>query len=189
MLRQRFNRLVVQSLPLANKIDFLIDKIGNFLIYLVPFVVLIGGIVVILRYGFMTGFPWLSESFVWLNGIIFLVGAPFLLLHEKHVRIDIIYARLSPQNKNKVDLWGVLILLWPTMLVIGVKSWPTALRSLLSLESSPTQGGLPLIYILKMSVPLFCVLISLQGLSIVIRALQPEASSNNSNKNTVTAKK
>ena len=155
----------------ADAIDFIIDCTGRVLVWTMPLVVVIAAAVVILRYGFNTGFPWLSEAFVWLNGAIFTLGAAYLMRTDSHVRVDVLYSRLPPRGKALVNIVGVLILLWPSMYVIAVGGWPSVARSLASREHSPTMDGLPFLYALKLCVPLFCALVSLQGLSLFIRSL------------------
>jgi len=139
---------------------------------LVPLIVLLGFSVVVLRYGFGIGFPWLSESFVWLNGIIFTLGAAYLMQQEGHVRVDVLYARISRRKRAIVNIVGVITLLWPAMYVIGVNGWPTVMRSIHALETSPTMDGLPFVYVLKACIPAFCILVSLQGMSLLIRSAE-----------------
>lgn len=146
--------------------------IGTVLTIMVPLIVLLGFSVVVLRYGFSIGFPWLSESFVWLNGIIFTLGAAYLLQLEAHVRVDVVYSRISARKKAVVNIGGVIFLLWPAMYVVGVNGWPTVLRSIRAMETSPTMDGLPYMYIMKACIPVFCLLVSLQGLSMLIRNAQ-----------------
>ncbi|MEQ8832420.1 MAG: TRAP transporter small permease subunit [Alphaproteobacteria bacterium] len=162
---------MLAALWLADKIDGLGRGIGYLAILCLPVIVLLGGSVVVLRYGFQLGFPWLSESFVWLNGLVITLGASYLMIENKHVRVDVLYTRLSERGRAVVTVFGVLFLLWPAMYVIGTASWNAVLRSVFSLEMSPSIDGLPFMYVMKAAVPAFCVLVSLQGLSDLIRAV------------------
>lgn len=159
------------ALWLADRIDGMGRVIGYLMILCLPVIVLLGGSVVVLRYGFQLGFPWLSESFVWLNGLVITLGASYLMIENKHVRVDVLYTRLTERGRAVVTVFGVLCLLWPAMYVIGTASWNAVLRSILSLEMSPSIDGLPFMYVMKAAVPAFCVLVSLQGLSDLIRAI------------------
>ncbi len=156
---------------LSKAIDGLNRGVGKLLTLSMPFVVLIAAAVVVLRYAFKMGFPWLSEAFIWLNGVIFTLGAAYLLVIDQHVRVDVVYARLSERWKAIMNMLGVVFLLWPAMYVIGGSAWPTVYRSIRALEQSATMDGLPFMYLLKACVPAFCVLVALQGLSILIRAM------------------
>jgi TRAP-type mannitol/chloroaromatic compound transport system permease small subunit len=158
-------------LGLSAGIDALIALLGELMIRAIPVVVALGAAVVLFRYAFSFGLPWLSESFVWLNGIIFMLGAPYLLQKDAHVRVDFIYGQLSARRKAAIDLAGVTLLLWPTSYALAMIVWPSVHRSLLILEGSPTTDGLPFLYVLKLCVPLFFALMSLQGLSMAARAV------------------
>ncbi|MDF1748555.1 MAG: TRAP transporter small permease subunit [Alphaproteobacteria bacterium] len=156
---------------LAYAIDRLNLWVGKTLSMLMPFVVLVAASVVLLRYAFNVGFPWLSEAFIWLNGLIFTLGAAYLLVLDQHVRVDVIYAKLSERGRAVMNALGVVFLMWPMVYAIGITGWPTVYRSILALEQSATMGGLPIMYLLKACIPLFCILVALQGLSMLIRAI------------------
>ena len=81
-------------------------------------------------------------------------------------------------GNEAVDLVGVWLLLMPMVGTIGYLAWPIARNSLMILERSPTPNGLPFLFVLKLLVVVFCVLMGLQGLAMSIRAwrvLRPAA--------------
>lgn len=159
------------ALALAEAIDSLTRLFGLLAMSLLPFVVVIAALVVVLRYVFLLGIPWLSESYVWLHGVIFLLSAAYVLQIEGHVRVDVIYRKFRPRRRALVNLLGVLLLLWPAMYVIGVNAIPIVERSWRNLESSPTPDGLPFMYLMKTGILVFCVLVALQGLSLLLKSL------------------
>jgi len=156
---------------LCSRIDALNRGCGEALVRLMPLVVALAASVVVLRYAFRIGLPWLSETYVWLNGAIFMLGAGYVLLKEGHVRVDVFYRRAGPRARAVVDISGVCLLLWPTLFVVLSSGMPAVLRSWRSLEASPSIDGLPFLYLLKTCIPLFCVLVALQGLSIALRGV------------------
>src|SRR3546814_1882408 len=85
--------------------------------------------VVVLRYVYSIGWVWLQESYVWLHGIVFMVGAGYTLLHNAHVRVDIFYRPSNVRYKAMVDLFGSLLLLLPVTLVVTYASYGFVLRS------------------------------------------------------------
>ncbi len=109
--------------------------------------VLITFTVVILRYIYAIGWIWMQESYVWLPGIVFMLGAGYTLLHNGHVRVDIIYGAGNARYKAVIDLFAV--------------SYDYVLASWLKLEVSREAGGLPGLYLLKTVIPAFCVLLGL----------------------------
>lgn len=155
----------------ADGIDKLNALVGETLKWCVLAVVLLTATSAILRYVFGIGFPWLSESYVWLNAVVFTLGAGWVLLEEGHVRVDLFYGQISEKGKAWVNFVCTIVFLFPMLLVIAIKSWPSVNRSWLQLESSPTIDGLPFMYLLKTCVLGFCLLLALQGLSLLLRSL------------------
>jgi TRAP-type mannitol/chloroaromatic compound transport system permease small subunit len=127
--------------------------------------------VVILRYVFSVGFIWLQESYVWLNGIAFMVGAGYTLLKDGHVRVDIFYRPASARFRAIVNLLGSLLLLLPMVTVVAVYTVPYVAAAWERLETSREAGGLPALYLLKSFLLVFCLLLGLQGLSLAARSL------------------
>lgn len=152
-------------------IDALNDRIGRAVSWLTLAMVLITFVVVVLRYVFSIGFVWMQESYVWLHGVVFMVGAGYTLLHDGHVRVDIFYRPKGPRYKAWVDLAGSLALLLPVVTMVFWVSWPYVVSSWSRFEDSREAGGLPGLFLLKTVILVFCVLIGLQALSIAARAI------------------
>ena len=98
---------------LASAIDRLNLMVGKGLSMLMPLVVGLAASVVLLRYALNVGYPWLSETFIWLNGVIFTLGAAYLLVIDQHVRVDVLYARMSVRCQAVMHILGVTLLMWP----------------------------------------------------------------------------
>jgi TRAP-type mannitol/chloroaromatic compound transport system permease small subunit len=86
------------------------------------------------------------------------------------VRVDVFYSKASPRAKAAIDLTGSLLLLLPFMAVILWFAVPYVSRSWSILERSREASGLPFVYLLKTLIPLFALLMALQGTSQAIRA-------------------
>jgi TRAP-type mannitol/chloroaromatic compound transport system permease small subunit len=152
-------------------VDRLNDCIGRGVAWATLAMVLITFLVVVLRYVFSLGWVWMQESYVWLHGVVFMVGAGYTLLHGGHVRVDVIYRGASHRYRAWVDLLGALILLLPMVIVTFNASWDYVLISWMKLEESREAGGLPALFLLKSMIWAFCVLVALQGLSLAGRSL------------------
>ena len=76
----------------------------------------------------------------------------------------------SARTKALIDLLGALLLLLPFMLVLLWLSVPYVARSWAILERSRETSGLPLVFLLKTLIPLFALLMALQGIAQAIRA-------------------
>ena len=154
----------------ADRIDRLIAAIGRSAAWLALLIVLVQFAVVVLRYAFAIGSIWLSEAVIYGHAALFMLAASWTLQANGHVRVDIFYAEALPRRKALVDLWGSLLLLLPFMLVIAWFGLPYVTRSWAILERSRETSGLPFVYLLKTLIPLFALLMALQGVSQAIRA-------------------
>jgi TRAP-type mannitol/chloroaromatic compound transport system permease small subunit len=110
----------------------------------------------------------LLEAQWYLFSAVFLLGASATLKHDEHVRVDVLFGRLSPKGRAWVDLLGLLLLLLPFCVFAVVYSLPGVLESWSIREQSPDPGGLPR-YPLKALLPLAFTLLALQGSSEVIK--------------------
>ena len=150
-------------------VDRVNDVIGRGAAWLTLAMVLITFSVVVLRYGFSLGWVAMQESYVWLNGVVFMVGAGYTLLHGGHVRVDLVYAGAGPRFKTWVDLLGALFLLLPVVIVVAIYAAPYVSISWKWLEASREAGGLEGVFLLKSVILVFCLLVGLQGLSLAAR--------------------
>jgi TRAP-type mannitol/chloroaromatic compound transport system permease small subunit len=132
--------------------------------------VLVVFIDVVMRYLFNTSFVFTQELEWHLFGFIFLIGAGYTLLHDGHVRVDIIYQRLSHKGRAWVNLFGVLLFLIPGCLLVISTSWKFTVTSYAMLEGSPDPGGIPFRFLLKGCMPVGFTLLLMQGISLGIHS-------------------
>ena len=154
---------------LATAIDALNEWTGRLAAWLTAGCVLTCFAVVVLRYAFDTGYPWLQELYVWQHAVVFMVGAGYTFLHGGHVNVDLLYGRLSERGRAWVDVLGTLLFLFPWLAVLAVTSTPFVRASWAIRETSPTPDGMPGLYLLKSVLLAFCALMFLQGLALLIR--------------------
>jgi TRAP-type mannitol/chloroaromatic compound transport system permease small subunit len=126
---------------------------------------------VVMRYLFNTSYVFTQELEWHLFAFIFLIGAGYTLLHDGHVRVDIIYQRLGSKGRAWINLGGVLLFLIPGCVMVMTTSWKFMLNSLLILEGSPDPGGIPWRFIVKGFIPAGFFLLLLQGISLGIHSL------------------
>ena len=160
------------ALRLADRIDRLNTQIGRAAAWLVLVVVLLQFALVVARYLFGLGSLWLSETVIYAHATLFLLAGAWTLSVGAHVRVDIFYADASLCTKAVIDLIGAVLLLLPFALVLLWLSWPYVERSWAILEHSQEASGLPLVFALKTLIPLFAVLMALQGLAQATRAVE-----------------
>lgn len=155
---------------LADGIDRLTTAIGRWAAWLALAVVVLQFALVVARYVFALGSIWLSETVIYLHALLFMLAAAWTLHTGGHVRVDIFYAHASKRAQAYVDLFGALLLLLPFTLVLLWLSVPYVARSWAILERSQEASGLPVVYVLKTAIPVFAVLMALQGVAQAVRA-------------------
>ena len=127
-------------------------------------------VIVVLRYAFDQGAIVLQESVMYMHGFVFMLGIPYALKMDTHVRVDLIYSRLSTNRRALINLLGHLFFLIPVCLFILVYSQSYVMSSWRLLEGSAEVGGIPAVFILKSLIPAMAILLLLQGLAECIRA-------------------
>jgi TRAP-type mannitol/chloroaromatic compound transport system permease small subunit len=157
-------------LAAADLIDRANAAAGRCMAWAALFVVGLQFVVVVMRYVFGTGSIWLTESIVYGHAALIMLAAAWTLHAGGHVRVDVFYEVFSPRQRAMVDLAGALLLLLPFMAVVAWFAWPYVARSWAILERSREASGLPLVFLLKTLIPLFSVMMALQGVSQAIRA-------------------
>lgn len=154
----------------ADRIDRLNQAVGMAAAWALLFAVLVQFAVVIMRYVLALGSIWLQESILYAHAAVFMLAAAWTLREGAHVRVDIFYGDAGPRTKAWIDLVGALVLLLPFMAVLAWYSFPYVARSWAILEGSREVGGLPFVYVQKSLIPLFALLLGLQGIAQALRS-------------------
>jgi TRAP-type mannitol/chloroaromatic compound transport system permease small subunit len=150
-------------------IDAINDWVGRTVSWLTLGCVLTCFTVVVLRYGFNIGFPWMQELYVWQHAAVFMAGAGYTFLHGGHVNVDVLYGRLGPRARAWTDILGTLVFLFPWLAIVAVTSAPFVLSSWSIREPSSTADGMPAVYLLKSLLWVFCALLFVQGAALIAR--------------------
>ena len=156
--------------PIADGIDRFNAGVGRAATWCCLFVVLVEFAVVVMRYAFGVGSIRMQESALYAHAALFMLAAAWTLQADGHVRVDIFYVQAKPRTRAVVDFLGALVFLGPFAVVLLMLSVPYAARSWAIFERSPQPSGLPYVYVLKTLIPLFALLIGLQGIAQAIRA-------------------
>jgi TRAP-type mannitol/chloroaromatic compound transport system permease small subunit len=112
---------------------------------------------------------WLEMQW-YMFAAIFLLCAGYTLLHNEHIRIDVVSSRLSRRTQIWIDIFGTLFFLLPMAILILKLSWPIFMNAWDSGEMSSNAGGL-IRWPARMLVPLGFALLSLQGISELIKRI------------------
>lgn len=156
-------------LRIADLLDGVNRAIARALRWLALAMVLVQLGVVAGRYAFGVNSIAVQESVLYMHGALFMLAAGYTLLVDGHVRVDIFYAGLSEAGKRRIDIFGHLVFLIPSMLILLWWSWPSVANSWAIFEGPISVGGLKAVYLMKSLIPAFCVLVLMQSAAILIR--------------------
>ncbi len=152
-------------------IDGLNEKVGSGVSWLTTLLVLVVCYDVFARYLLKSSIVAVQELEWHLFAVIFLFGAAYTLKHDGHVRVDVVYGRLSKKSKAWVDFFGSVLFLIPFCLVAIWSSKTFVTSAFIIGETSPDPGGLPARFVLKAAIPTGFLLLALQGLSLALKSL------------------
>ena len=155
-------------LRLSGAIDWLNEQVGKLTYWLILAAVLISTGNAIVRYAFnRSSNAWLEIQW-YLFSFVFLFCAAYTLLHNQHVRIDIITGQLTGRARAWIDILGTIFFLMPMAITIMWLSWPVFLDAYRSNEVSTNAGGLT-VWPGRLMLPVGFFLLVLQGLSELIK--------------------
>ena len=154
---------------LARRIDAWQDAFGRGLSWLMLAMVLVVFGDVIMRYLINKSWVFTQELEWYLFAITYLMGAGYVMLWDEHVRVDIVYSRLTPRKKALVDFVLLWVFFFPSCLLIIYTTWPFFRNATMVLEGSPDPGGIPARWALKGVIILAFALLIIQGISQTIK--------------------
>ena len=155
-----------------NFVDWLNERVGTFAACFTTVLVLVICMDVVSRYLFQETAVWIVELEWHLFALIFLLSGGYALKHDKHVRVDLFYAKFSKRDKALLNLFGSVVFLIPWCLVLMYYAFQFAYLSFLDGEGSPNPGGLPARYFIKSMIALGLFLLLLQAMAIAARSIQ-----------------
>jgi len=159
---------VTLLLRLSRAIDWLNERVGQLVYWLILAAVVVSAGNAMVRYLFdMSSNGWLELQW-YLFSAVFLLAAGYTLLHNEHVRIDVVISHLPPRVRAWIDLLGGLFFLLPMAVIILALSWPIVVESYTRHEFSADAGGL-LRWPVKLLIPVGFLLLALQGVSEIIK--------------------
>jgi len=155
---------------LARRIDRFQEQFGRGVSWLSLGMVLVVFGDVISRYLFRTTSGAIQELEWYLFGTLYLLAAGYTLLHDEHVRVDIVYSKLTPRRRAWVDFILFWAFFFPSCVLVIYTAWPFVRISWMVWEGSPDPGGLPLRWLLKSMIIVGFALLLVQGISQTIKS-------------------
>lgn len=163
---------ILQSISkaLIRTIDSLSYGLGEVTKWLLPLLVLVVAFTVFALSIFGQSWTKLFELSKYFHATVIMLGAAATLLAGQHVRVDIFHTRMSAKSRALVDFIGYYALLLPVCLIILWNSQSFVSFAWRIFEGSSEADGIRGEFLLKTLIPVFAIMMILQGLAIALRA-------------------
>jgi TRAP-type mannitol/chloroaromatic compound transport system permease small subunit len=155
-------------LRLSRAVDAATERLGHVIYWLILIVVLISAGNATVRKIFNQSSNAFLEIQWYIFSAIFLFLAGYTLMHNEHVRIDIVTGRLSARARAWIDIFGTIFFLLPMAVLIMSLSWPIFIDTWQHHEVSTNAGGL-IIWPARLLVPVGFFLLIVQAFSELIK--------------------
>jgi TRAP-type mannitol/chloroaromatic compound transport system permease small subunit len=115
---------------------------------------------------------WAFDMSYMLYGTIFMMGAAYTLAQDGHVRGDMLYRLWPPRVQAAIDLSLYVLVFFPAIVAMLIAGWSYAYYSYSIGERSLQSPFGPIIWPLKMVIPVTAFFLLLQGVSQVIKCVR-----------------
>ncbi|HRD78260.1 MAG TPA: TRAP transporter small permease subunit [Hyphomicrobiaceae bacterium] len=135
---------------LVRSIDALSRTLGGVAAVLVLVLVALMLYDVLLRYAFNAPTSWGNDMNTYLMGASFLLSIAYAMSTDSHVRVDLLYNEKTRGRLAWVDLIGLTLLTFPTLVWLSWGLWEHFFESLKSGERSGSGGWNPVVWPFKL---------------------------------------
>jgi TRAP-type mannitol/chloroaromatic compound transport system permease small subunit len=112
---------------------------------------------------------WLEIQWYMFAGMV-LLGGPYTLKMNEHVRVDLVYGLVSERTRIWIDIVGGFLFLLPICVILTYFTWPWFVDSWIINEQSSNAGGL-VRWPVKLLMPIGFCLMAVQGVSELIKRI------------------
>lgn len=158
-------------LTISEKIDRTSERIGQITSWLIFILVLQVAGDVLFRYFFHISSIAEQELQWHILAAIAMFGSAYTFQQGEHVRVDLLYHFYSKKVKIIMDVLIPLLIIIPFSIFIIYLSSQYVMQSYVNGEISPDPGGLPYRYLVKSLIPIGFILILLQGVAVLLKAI------------------
>ncbi|MCB0637606.1 MAG: TRAP transporter small permease subunit [Lewinella sp.] len=154
-------------------IDFLEninERVGRGAAWLSTVLVVLVFLNVFARYVLNEPTAWSKELEWHVFALLFLLAAGYALKHDRHVRVDLFYEKMSAQDQARVNFWGTLLFLLPWCLLVMWTGYRYAYQAYVIDEGSPEANGLANRWLIKFAIPVGMFFLLTQGLALLLRS-------------------
>ena len=124
---------------------------------------------IMMRYVFHLPTLWVSESMVFGCGLTYVLGAAWALQDNRHVKIDLVYGKLTLRQRAAIDAVTFVFF----ALYLGFFLWAVSKYAWQSVSVAETSGSAwdPVVYPIKVALAFGTLLLLLQGIAKFVRDL------------------
>ena len=136
-------------------------------------VILMGGTCyeVVMAYAFNAPTLWNFDFSLQMYGAIFMMAGAYTLSTEAHVRGDVIYRLFPKKVQGWIDLILYFIFFFPGVIALSFYGYEYAAKAWMIKETSWNSPAQIQIYMAKSLIPLSGSLLTIQGISEVVRCI------------------
>lgn len=157
-------------LAFSRRVDWITEKIGKSVGWLLLAAVLISAGNAIIRKAFGVSSNAYLEAQWYLFGAVFMLGAGYVFLHDQHVRIDVVSGKLKRSTQIWIDILGISFFLLPLCIFVAWTSLPSLQLAVMTKEVSANPGGL-LRWPVYALVPIGFAMLAVQSVSELIKRI------------------
>lgn len=126
---------------------------------------------VVMRYAFNDVSIGMQELEWHLFAVVFLLGTPYAMQRDGHVRVDIFYDSWTEQRKAIINLLGAIIFVIPFVALVTYYGLDFSIDSFQMGEGSGDPGGLPFRWVIKSLIPFSFILMGVAGVGMMTKAI------------------
>jgi len=142
-------------------------KAGEYVAYWAVISVFVYYYEVMARFLFNSPTNWVHESMFLMYGMQYMISGAYAYREDQHVRVDVVYSKLSPRGKAIADIISSVFFFIFTLTLLWTGG-RFALDAVHNAETSFTEWGIQY-WPVKLTMPIGAALIVLQGISKLIK--------------------
>ena len=150
--------------------DSISEWTGRIFVWLIIPLTIVVVYEVIARRVFNAPHIWATEVTNYIYGPHFMLVAAYTLLHQAHVRIDIIYAKFSARTRGILDILTNLVFFFPFSIIVVYQGIIFAQTSW-SIGETSESAALRIVPLIKTVIPVSFGLLLIQGVANFIRSI------------------
>jgi TRAP-type mannitol/chloroaromatic compound transport system permease small subunit len=154
-------------LRLADLINEVVGRVVSFLVVAITLIVVYD---ITARNVFGMPTQWVFELTKQLYAAHFILLGGYALLHDSHIRVEVVREHLSERLKHILEIIGYIVFFFPFIALMLWYGWRFAMRSWAAGETTWGVFQIP-VYPIKTAIVVAAVLLLIQGLAQFVRSI------------------